>query len=309
MTTAFTTVFLKYIMVPMIMVVSVFIFSLLNKGKKILKMKRLIIFALLTGIFIAIPIVFMCLMEISFYPIGLITTHLYFFFFGLALVQFTYTELFESIGFKDNVIAFVCVIIFSSILGSWLYYIIFDYLSELDYVFYIVFGCIWILMPILLKWAEDFFVEIPPRIYKLWYPETKTDNSSWETIDLRRLKAVTIRIRKDNQDELYSSVDAKIPESITIGNWFNRFIEDHDVRFPDTPIALRGTDGEFYGWAFYKKRFIPLFNSPIDFEKNPEELKLKDKATIIAKRVIDLEKADLDFKNNGKQKEFELELN
>ena len=148
MTTAFTTIFLKYILVPLVMLISVFVFSIINRGKKILKMKRLIVFALLTAIFIAVPIVFMCLMEINFYPIGLLTTHLYFFFFGLALVQFTYTDLFESIGFKDNVIAFVCTIVVSSILGSWLYYIIFDYLSDLDYIFYIIFGVIWILMPI-----------------------------------------------------------------------------------------------------------------------------------------------------------------
>jgi len=225
------------------------------------------------------------------------------------LVQFTYTELFESIGFKDNVVAFVCTIFFSTILGSWLYYIIFDYFSELDYVFYIVFGCIWVFMPILLKWSEDFFVEIPPKIYKLWYPANASDNATWETIDLRRLKEITIRIRKNNKDELYSSVDVKIPEAITIGDWFNRFIEDHDVKFPDTPIALRGEEGDFYGWVFYKKRFIPLFNSPIDFEKNPENLKLKDKATIIAKRVIDLEKLEIGYSQNGKHEHYELELN
>jgi len=305
----FTTVFLKYLLVPLVMLISVFIFSIINKGKKVLRKKRLIVFALLTAIFIAVPIVFMCLMEINFYPVGLIVTHLYFFFFGFALVQFTYTDLFESIGFKDSVVAFVCTIVFSTILGSWLYYIIFDYLSELDYVFYIVFGSIWILMPMLLKWAEDFFVEIPPKIYKLWYPENNIDNSSWETIDLRRLKEATIRIRKHNKDELYSSVDAKIPESVTIGNWFNRFIEDHDVKFPDTPIALREESGDFYGWVFYKKRFIPILNTPIDFEKNPEELKLKDKATIIAKRVVDLEKANLDYSENGNHKNYELEYN
>lgn len=295
MTTAFTTIFLKYILMPLLMLVTVFIFSIANKGKKVLKLKRLIIFVLLSSLFIAVPVVFLGLMEIQFYPLGLFLTHLYFFLFGFALVQFTYTDLFNSIGFKDNVLPFVISILFSSLIGAWLYYIIFDWINDLDYTFYIVLGVVWVVMPILLKWAEDFFAEIPPKIYKLWYPKGGKDYMNWETIDLRRLKEVTVRIRKNPEDESYSNVDAKIPEGVTLGQWFNRFIEDHDVKFPDTPISLSEEGEGFYGWVFYRKRWIPLLNTPIDFELSLDKLKLSDKSTIIVKRVVHLDREDNSF--------------
>ncbi len=288
----FAAFFLKYILFPLLLIIMAVVFSIIKKGRSLLSMRRLIIFVLLTGIFIAVPIVFLGLFDIYFYPTGLLLTHLYFFFFGFMLVQFTYTDLFESIGFDDNLVFFMMALIVSMMLGGWLHFIIFERLNELDYTPMVSMGVIWIFTPFFLKWAEDAFVEIPPKIYKLWYPAKNTDYDYWETIDLRRLREATIRVRRDPDDPLYSNLDAKIPEGVSIGQWFNRFIEDHDIKFPDTPVSMRDERDEFYGWVFYKKRFLPIFNQPIDFEKNTQTLKIKDNSTIIAKRVVEANNYD-----------------
>lgn len=290
----FTAIFLRYILMPLMMIILAIVFSIAKKGKSVLKKKRLIIFVLLTGVLLAVPIVFLGLLKINFYPWGLICTHLYFIVFGFALVQFTYTEVFESIGFKDSLIPFIISIIVAMILGTWLYFILFELICDLDYGLFIAFGIIWVLAPIFFKWAEDFFIEIPPKIYKLWYPDPNPDHAHWETIDLRRLKEATIRIRRNPGDDIYADIDTKIPSGVNIGEWFNRFIEDHDIKFPNTPIILEEEQGEYYGWVFFKKRFIPFFNTPLDFEKQPDNLRLKDKSTIIAKRVVEVTDDDIE---------------
>lgn len=291
--TAFTAFFLKYILLPLMVVIFALVTSVISKGKSVLKKKRLIIFVLLTSLLIAVPVAFLGLFGINFYPFGLLGTYAYFFLFGFLLVRFTYTNLFDSIGFGENLVPFMVSVIVCMIIGGWLHYIIFDWINDLDYIPYISLGVIWILTPIFVKWAEDFFIDIPPKIYKLWYPEKNMDYAYWETIDLRRLKETTVRIRKDPNDEGYANIDAKIPSGVSIGHWFNRFIEDHDIKFPGTPMVMSNEDeGELYGWVFYKKRFIPLFDKPIDFEKTTDVLKIKDKTTIIAKRVVESDRYD-----------------
>jgi len=292
MNSAFLNIFLRYLLLPLLIIIGLLIMSVVKKAKSTLNNKRLIIFILLLGLFLAIPIVFLGFLGNIFYPWGVLSTHLYYIVFGFCLAWFTRTSWFESIGFNNNIFVFTFSLLVSLIIGTWLYFIIFERLNDLPYHFLMAFSCFWMLVPLFINAAEEFFIKIPTKVYKLWYPENYRDHDLWETMDLRKTKDVKIMLRRTPEDQRYPGLTVKIPMNVTVGQWFNRFVEDHDVKFPDTPIEL-SKEGELYGWVFYKQSLLPIIYRPIDFEKKTADLKLKDNQVIMARRVLEVTGTEL----------------
>lgn len=279
------TIILKFVLIPLLMLVGMFVMSKLKKAKSLANNKRLVIFTLLFGLIGILPAVFMGFFENDFYPYVLLATYLWFIAYGFLFVWFTNTAWYESIGFDNNVGLFIFSIVLSLCFGGWAHYIIFERLNSLNYHILVSLGVWCIAIPIFYKVAEDFFIRIPERVYKLWYPEHDSNVIYWETLDLRRLKEISIRFRRNPDDDVYASVDAKIPSGVSMGQWFHRFVEDHDVKFPETPIVI-DHEGESYGWGFYQRKWFGLVSKPLDFEKLTEELNLKHNSIIIAKRAV-----------------------
>ena len=275
----------KFVLFPLLMLVGIFVMSKLKKAKSLINNKRLIIFTILFGVLGILPIVLLGLFENDFYPYVFIITYLWFITYGFLFVWFTNSSWYESIGFDNNVGLFIFSLVLSLSFGGWVHYIIFEQLNSLNYQIFASLGIWCIAIPICYRVAEDFFIRIPTPVYKLWYPEHDSNVIYWETLDLRRLKEISIRFRRSPNDEVYANVDAKIPSGVSMGQWFHRFIEDHDVKFPETPILL-DHDGESYGWGFYQRKWFGLVSKPLDFEQLTEELNLKHNSIIIAKRAV-----------------------
>lgn len=276
----------KYVLLPILMLVGMFVMSKLKKVKSLINNKRLIIFTILFGSISIIPVVFLGLFENDFYPYMLLSSYVWYIFYGfLFALWFTNTTWYESIGLNnDNIVLFTFAILLSLCFGSWLHYIIFERLNTLNYQLLASCGIFCIAIPIVYKVSEDAFLRIPLPIYKLWYPEHDSDHLYWETLDSRRFKQISVEFRRSPVDSKSVSIDVKIPPEVYMGQWFHRFIEDHDATFPETPIVL-DHDGELYGWGLYQRKWFGLITKPIDFDKLTDELHLKHKSVIIAKRV------------------------
>jgi hypothetical protein len=151
-----------------------------------------------------------------------------------------------------------------------------------------MFSIFWFSVPVLYEFSRKLFIKIPTPFYKLWMVDNVIlNNEYWNNVDTFRLMQVRVKIKRNESANSQSSFSVKVPEDIALGRWFNRFIEDQNIRFPNKNIELYDKDGEEYGWVFYTQKWlpIPLFTRLIDFDEDIVKNKIKNKGTIYIKRV------------------------
>ena len=281
------TFFLKYLLAPILVAISLVIMKSMSKAKSALKMKRLIVFILVLSIILAVPSL-LGLLKYEFVWGGLVVSTMIYFLIGYSLNLFSKTKLFKSIGFNDNKWFILFGYFISSIIGSWLYYLAFTWLSNLNYGAWAMCNTLWLFIPVLYVFSEEKFVKIPTAFYELWVVEKNDlDEEYWNNIDTFRLMQVNLKVKRKLSSKRYASFSVKMPEDVSIGRWFNRFIEDQNIRFPNNAIEQDSEEGS-YGWIFYTNKWLPfpLFIRMLEFNENVVKNKIKNKMTIYARRVL-----------------------
>ncbi|OEK09817.1 hypothetical protein A8C32_09915 [Flavivirga aquatica] len=284
--------FLKYLLAPIIVLTSLIIMKSIGKGKSALKMKKLIVFILVLALILALPSL-LGLLKYEFVWGGLIISTTIYLLLGYCFNLFSKTELFKVIGFKKEKWLLLFSYFISVVLGAWIYYLVFTWLSKLNYGVWAMCNTLWFFIPVFYTFSKEKFVSIPTAFYKLWRGENdEKDQEYWDNIDTFRLMQVTIKVKRNINSNLYASFSVKMPEDITIGKWFNRFVEDQNIRFPNDVIELEN-DKEDYGWIFYTNKWLPfpLFIRMLDFNENVVKNNIKNKMIIYARRVIQNDKA------------------
>lgn len=279
--------FLRYLLAPLIVIIALIVMNSISKGKSKIKMKNLIVFVLLAALILALPAL-LGLLKYEFVWGGLIISTLTYLLLGYCFNLFSKTKAFKSIGFDDRkwlilLGCFVCIV-----LASWIYYLVFTWLSKLHYGVWAMTSTLWFFIPVFYVFSREKFVEIPTAFYRLWVVKTDDrDEEYWNNIDTFRLMQVTIKVKRKFNSNVYSSFSVKMPEDVTVGRWFNRFVEDQNIRFPNNVIDLEGDQGN-YGWIFYTNKLLPfpLFIRMLDFNKNVIKNKIKNKGTVYARRVL-----------------------
>lgn len=279
--------FLKYLLAPITIIITLLVMNSIAKGKSVLKMKRLIVFVLITALILSLPSLF-GLLKYEFVWGGLILTLLSYLLLGYLFNLFSRTKLFKSIGFKENKWVLLFAYFISVVLATWIYYLVFTWLSKLDYGVWAMSTTLWFFIPILYLFSRDKFIAIPTAFYELWQVKKEDkDEAYWNNLDTFRLMQVNIKVKRNINAKRYASFSVKMPEDVTIGRWFNRFIEDQNIRFPNEIIETDNEQGDF-GWIFYTAKWLPfpLFIRMLNFNKNVLNNKVKNKMTIYARRVI-----------------------
>lgn len=290
--------FLRYLLAPILIIVSILVMNSLAKGKSVLKMKKLIIFILISALIVALPSLF-GLLKYEFVWSGLIVSVVTYLILGACFNLFAKTKMFKAIGFDERqwVILFGYFIIL--VFGTWIYYLAFTWLSKLSYGTWAMFTTLWFMVPPFYKFAKDKFISIPGVFYKSWIVEKDPkDEEYWNTIDTFRLMQVNVKVKRKTTSKQYASFSVKLPEGVTLGRWFNRFIEDQNIRFPNDPIELHNEDGPC-GWIFYTNKWFPfpLFTRMLDFDENVTKNKIKNKTTLYVRRVSKNKEQDDDKSN------------
>lgn len=279
--------FFQFLLAPLIIIAAAFIMGMISKGRSALKLKKLVIFVLLLSLVIALPSLFGFL-KYEFIWGGLAICIGIYVLLGFCFNLFTRTKAFKAIGFDDNRLMIFLACFISMVLGAWIFYLVFSWASKLGYGVFAMTATLWFFIPLLYKFSKDIFVDIPSVFYKSWtVSKTPDDDEFWNTIDTFRLMQVNVRVKRDYSSRHYSSFSVKIPEEVTLGKWFNRFIEDQNIRFPGRPIEMEGPKGS-YGWIFYTTRWlpIPLFTRMLDFEETVAQNRIKSMMTLYVRRVV-----------------------
>ena len=277
--------FLKFLLAPLIATVALVVLNNIVKAKKAFNVKKAIVLILLTTLILIAP-VFISLLRYEFVWIGLVLTVLCYVFLGVFFTFFTNTKFYKSIGIENkfHTLFFIFIII---ILSGWLYYLIFEKISGLPYAIWAMLSVIWFILPFLYNMSLSYFLNISKPFYKAWNVSNDEANSLyWDNVDVFKLIQVTVKIKRTPEDVNYSSFSVKLPLEVSVGMWFNRFVEDQNFRFPDRMIDTY-IEGEPIGWIFYTNKWfnVPLFTKVLDAEKDGRFNKIRNKQTIYIRRT------------------------
>lgn len=278
--------FIKYLLAPILVVAMVIILTNINSIKKKLNIKKLIIFILLSAIAISLPSLFGFLKNEYVWG-GLILTITYYLLIGWCYDKIADTKLFSSIGIGHSNGSKVLVLIISMILGCWCYFLLFEWISELPYSSWCMSTVLWVMIPFFISCSQGMFLDIPRPIYKPWELEYGTfDRYYWDKVDSFGAHSVRVRIKRKIEDASYASLLVRMPNGITLGNWFNWFIEDQNKRFPQDTIETQINDARI-GWMFYTAKWFkfPIFIRRLDPMLYCKDNKIKNNQTIYVRRV------------------------
>lgn len=287
---ALISFFVKYLLVPLLAVVMLFVVNKLAGIKKKIQVKKVIIFVLIVVLILTLPSLF-ALLKNEFVWGGLILSIISYLILGIGLVYYVKSSYYaKTLGFEDDLqdkAIFFLVLCIAMLVSAWAYYLFFNLLSTLPYASTAMFIVVWFVMPLLYVTARDYYLKFAPVFRTPWVVKSDaTDSSYWERVDTFNLIQVTVRIKKTPDAENYSSYVVKLPMEVPIGKWFDRFIEDQNVRFPESPILTKDED-EDIGWVFYTPKWftIPLFVRFLDPENEAYDNRIKNRQIIYIRRV------------------------
>jgi hypothetical protein len=287
---ALISFFVKYLLVPLLAVVMLFVVNKLAGIKKKIQVKKVIIFVLIVVLILTLPSLF-ALLKNEFVWGGLVLSIISYLILGIGLVYYVKSSYYaKTLGFEDDLqdkAIFFLVLCIAMLVSAWAYYLFFNLLSTLPYASTAMFIVLWFVMPLLYVTARDYYLKFAPVFRTPWVVKSDaTDSSYWERVDTFNLIQVTVRIKKTPDAENYSSYVVKLPMEVPIGKWFDRFIEDQNVRFPESPILTKDED-EDIGWVFYTPKWftIPLFVRFLDPENEAYDNRIKNRQIIYIRRV------------------------
>lgn len=276
--------FLKYLLAPFLILIVTLIMSQFSSIK--IKTKAAIIFILCFSILAALPCLF-AFFNNEFVWFGLLFSVLYYLILGVGLLYFMDSAMFQKIEIQNSAPAKVFLFLIVAILSSWIYYLVFNYIAISSYAHISMLNILWLFAPIFFQESKKKYLQIPESFYEYWrVGKERKDIEYWDNIDKFRLMQVSIHIKKKSNSEFFSKFDVKIAQDVNLGNWFDKFIEDQNYRFPNDAIES-SAEHEDKGWTFYTAKYFsfPLFIRNLSPYQTISEGKLKNKQTIFAKRV------------------------
>jgi len=274
--------FIRFLLFPLIFIVSTAVLSIINKKNQFLNNKRLIVSVLLIGIILALP-GFLGFLNFNFMPWGYIICCIFYLLMGTVFV-YLLTKYYPKDVLERKVFIFFATLI-SAILAVYLYQLAFNWLSSVNFGWFGAGSITCFFVPLIFWWAYVSLLGIPSEIYKIWkYPDTPLD-INMDHVDFNRLLVLELELYKKSSDPEPLKVKVKAVENMNFGIWFHKFIDDYNLKFAKSPVEFRGDDMENYKWIFFIKTSFFKRNIFIDPDLDIIENGITEKMTIYAKRV------------------------
>ena len=278
--------FARYLLAPLFVAVMIFVLTGIKTIKSKLSLKKLIIFILLASIAVSLPSLFGFLKNEYVWG-GLTFTILSYILLGALFCKLSTSDLFGAIGIGSSRTAVILTLTTICALGGWCYYLLFELISKLPYSLWNTTNILWFAIPYLIMYSRTLFLDIPHPIYTPWELSYGTfDRKYWDNIDNFGFRTVKVKIKRNIKDPTYASLVVRLPNEISLGNWFNWVIEDQNRRFPQNKIETEKEDMQI-GWMFYTSKWFnfPLFIRILDPTLTSEGNKIKNNQTIYIRRV------------------------
>lgn len=279
------SIFLQYILLPLIALLLAGLMSVVAKMNPLINNKQLIIFILVSVFIVGIPGL-LGIADNSFSPWYYLLAQVIYLFIGIGFMK-GYNKYFHD---KIRVYKTVFQILLLSIimvLGGFVFALVYNWLSNIHNG-YVAASCILTLpISLIFYWTYLAFIDIPFDIYTVWQYPIGSAEINFDGLDFNKLMVLELEFGKQPDDLDRIKVKAKAPAEMPFGEWFKKFIDDYNYKFPNESIVYKDKQGEPHGWVFYvKKSFFHkkrLLDPALSIEKN----NIKEHITIISKRVIE----------------------
>lgn len=274
--------FLRYLLFPLIFLISAAVISIVNKKNQFLNNKKLIISILILSLILALP-GSMGFLSFDFMPWGYIICQIYYIATGCLFVYLA-TRYYPD-ELLSRKLFFIFATLVSALLGFFLFQLTFNWLSDIHFGIWAATSLATFMIPLLFWWAYVSLISIPTEIYKIWQYPAHPIPIEMDHLDFDRLLVLELELYKNTDDSEPIKVKAKAPENMIFGEWFYKFIEDYNVKFPKSPVKYLSEDHESYKWIFFIKTSFFKKNVFIDPDLDILNNTITEKVTIYAKRV------------------------
>ncbi|WP_313376262.1 TssN family type VI secretion system protein [Chishuiella sp.] len=282
------TIFFKYLLMPIIVAIMVFIMSLIRKAQPAIQVKHIIVYVLVSGLCLALPGFFgfsgnlfspywYLISQIIYLILGILHVNLLHQYFRKHIDKIWLAILFES------VLTITCLVF-----GGFLFTLIFKSIGNgLGNPYMAATSIFTFTIPLVFYYCYVQFISIPFDIYKTWRYDPDQKPFNFEGIDFDKLMVLNVELSKNIDENKRFLIKAKtLPTEITFGDWFFRVVDDYNFKNPNTVIELLDSNKESYYWIFYVKKSFFSVRKYIDFEKDVSTNQISENQTIICKRVI-----------------------
>ncbi|HEU4497231.1 MAG TPA: TssN family type VI secretion system protein [Flavobacterium sp.] len=291
-------IFLKYILLPLIVVVLAIVLGYMKRQVPKIKGRVLIVYILLAGLCLALP-GFLGFSGNMFNPFWYLLSMMAYLLLGVIHVNLINSYFNDSSRPLWFVILFESLITVTCMLfGGYLFYLIFNWTSPFEGYAAMASTSITIfIVPLSFYYCYIQYINIPFDIYKTWQHSFSDAAVDFDKIEFRTLLLLNLELTKTIADGKKSRIDAKAPsDGLSVGGWFYRVVDDYNHKYPNSPIQLLNPEKEPYSWIFYTKKSLFHFRKFIDFDKTMSENDITEHTTIICKRVINNEIEDKNIK-------------
>jgi len=290
MSSAFTTILTSYLLTPLLAIIMGFIAYFMAKKNKLFTNRKQLFIILLIAVLLCIPAL-TGFIPYSFMPylyIGLVILYLILGYYNVLILKRFLVNIEEKEKSFALIFMFQFIIMF---IGAALFSTVFNLCSELKFGIWACTCLLSFIFPPLFWETYNRYMSIPPEIFKAWNYE-KSVALQTNLPDYDRLMVMEIELYKTLKDRSPMKIKAKAPDNIPFGVWFKMFLNDYNYKFPLEPIECQDTVNS-YSWIFYVKRSFFLPRKYIDYDLTISQNKIKEKYTIVAKRVSEVNKNEI----------------
>ncbi|MCE8488536.1 MULTISPECIES: TssN family type VI secretion system protein [Bacteroidaceae] len=272
----------SYLLMPLLTVIFGVAAYFIARKNRLLNNKKLIVYLLLCGIVLALPGL-SGFMDYNFMPYIYILLVVLYWTAGhynrrILLKVFSSSNGAPSFGMQ-------CLLTVTAMLvGAGLFSVVFNLCNELEYGIWASTCILPFVFPLLYTQTVKSYFDIPVEIYKVWKYSEEYDS---ETLYINRERSIVIDVDifRRVDDPVSERITGKASDDVIFGQWFQRMIDDCNLKSPSSPIVYQNEGGAYYEWVFYTKSSFFRKRFYIDPECTLAENKLKMHDVIIAKRV------------------------
>lgn len=286
--------FIRYLLLPLIVIVLAVTLSYLKKKVKSVKNKTLIVYILISSLCIA-SVGLLGFSGNMFNPYWYLVALLIYLFLGIINVNMLHQyfkkeqqSLFFSMLFQG------IITLTSMLLGGYLFCYIFDWMSSFKGYAPMASTSVTIfIVPLSFYYTYLQFIRIPLSIYTTWTPTLEQKPMNFDNVNFNKLRVLNIELYKNIGDTSRFRIKAKALDSgISFSDWFYRLVTEYNHRNPNEMIQLTHTDNTPYSWIFYIKKSLFHSRQYIDFERDITENRILENSIIICKRVVSNQEKD-----------------
>lgn len=274
--------FLTYLLLPIMVFIGGFFLSMQNAGRKFCTNKRLLFSLLLVGTLLGLPGV-LGYLRLDYMPWGYFMSMLYNLCMGMIFI-YTLTRRY-AYEFNANKFFVVLFMVIAAVLGGYIHMQIFRLLYDSKLAPWAATSTGCCILPLFFYWSYMALMNIPAEIYKVWQMPPHAAQPELEGLDFDRMLVLDMEVFRSPMDSRSVRVKVKAPADMIFGDWFHKFIEDYNLKFPQTPIIYRDLEQKSYYWIFFIRKSVFRRNEFIDPDLSIQQNRLTEKLTLHAKRV------------------------